>query len=142
MILHMLRWVEGEQKYDQTMRTFASQYAGNSATLDDFRTYPKTIPPARWFFSQWLDSTRSAGIKTNTPLCLGNKFRQRIGVQLRVVGQMRKTSTFRMPVAFKKSTRTAKPKISESTSSAPIQHFPWRHSENLGELSSIPTTAS
>src|SRR5207244_4793705 len=26
MILHMLRWVEGEAKFDQTMRTFATQY--------------------------------------------------------------------------------------------------------------------
>src|ERR1700674_1154958 len=27
MILHMLRWVEGDHKFDQTMRTFASKYA-------------------------------------------------------------------------------------------------------------------
>ena len=32
MILHMLRWVLGDQKYDQTMRTFAAKYAGKSAS--------------------------------------------------------------------------------------------------------------
>src|SRR5207247_8274072 len=37
MILHMLRWVTGDQKYDQTMRTFAAKFAGKPASLDDFR---------------------------------------------------------------------------------------------------------
>src|SRR5437879_9092041 len=38
MILHMLRWAEGDQKFDQTMRTFSSKFAGKSASLDDFLT--------------------------------------------------------------------------------------------------------
>ena len=33
MILHMLRWVMGDQKYNQTMRTFAAKYAGKSASV-------------------------------------------------------------------------------------------------------------
>ena len=37
MILHMLRWVLGEDKYNKTMRDFAAQYAGKSASTDDFR---------------------------------------------------------------------------------------------------------
>src|ERR1700733_5157785 len=37
MILHMLRWVEGDQKYDQTMRAFATKYAGKSASMDEFK---------------------------------------------------------------------------------------------------------
>src|SRR5437016_12881885 len=57
MILHMLRWVEGDQKFDQTVRTFSSKFAGKSASLDDFRAiaeqnYGDTLT---WFFSQWLD---------------------------------------------------------------------------------------
>src|SRR5580700_10264420 len=36
MILHMLRWVLGEDKYNKTMREFAETYAGKSATMDDF----------------------------------------------------------------------------------------------------------
>ena len=37
MILQMLRWVIGDEAFDKTMRTFVSQYAGKSATVDDFR---------------------------------------------------------------------------------------------------------
>jgi aminopeptidase N len=65
MILHMLRWVLGEDKYNKTMREFASQYAGKSATTDDFRevaekNYGKQLT---WFFSQWLDSTGAPEFK-------------------------------------------------------------------------------
>src|SRR5205807_2574627 len=38
MILHMLRWVMGDQKFDQTMRTFFNKYAGQSGSLENFRT--------------------------------------------------------------------------------------------------------
>src|SRR5215471_9144053 len=38
MILHMLRWVMGDAKYYQAMRTFASNYAGKSASIFDFET--------------------------------------------------------------------------------------------------------
>ena len=37
MVLHMLRWVIGDEAFDKTMRTFIAQYAGKSATVDDFR---------------------------------------------------------------------------------------------------------
>ncbi len=39
MILHMLRWVLGEDKYNKTMREFSAQFAGKSATMDDFRDH-------------------------------------------------------------------------------------------------------
>src|SRR6266576_5048831 len=38
MILHMLRWVVGDQKFDQTMRDFYAQFKGKPAAADDFRT--------------------------------------------------------------------------------------------------------
>ncbi len=65
MILHMLRFVLGEDKYNKTMREFAAQYAGKSATTDDFRevaekNYGKQLT---WFFSQWLDSTGAPEFK-------------------------------------------------------------------------------
>ncbi|GAC1429323.1 MAG: M1 family metallopeptidase [Terriglobales bacterium] len=99
MILHMLRWVEGDQKFDETMRSFASQYAGKSATLDDFRTiaeknYGETLA---WFFSQWLDSTGAPEFKTKyTIYRLGNN------KGFRVVGQISQDlDLFRMPVELK-----------------------------------------
>src|SRR5262249_33076887 len=59
MILHMLRWVEGNQKFDLTMRNFAAKFAGKPASMEDFRTIAEQNygDKLTWFFSQWLDST-------------------------------------------------------------------------------------
>ncbi len=99
MILHMLRWVEGDQKYDQTMRTFAAQYAGKPASVDDFRAiaeknYGQNLT---WFFSQWLDSTGAPEFKTKyTVYRLGNN------KGFRIVGQIdQDLDLFRMPVDLK-----------------------------------------
>jgi aminopeptidase N len=99
MILHMLRWVLGDQKYDQTMRTFASKYAGKSATLDDFRALAEQHygDQLTWFFSQWLDSTGAPEFKTKyTIYRLGNN------KGFRVVGQISQDlDLFRMPLQLK-----------------------------------------
>lgn len=99
MILHMLRWVEGDQKYDQTMRTFAAKYAGKSASLDDFtaiaeQTYGDKLT---WFFTQWLDSTGAPEFKTKyTVYRMGNN------KGFRVVGEITQDlDLFRMPVELK-----------------------------------------
>lgn len=65
MILHMLRWVLGEDKYNKAMRQFAEQYAGKSATTDDFREVAEKFYGSQltWFFSQWLDSTGAPEFK-------------------------------------------------------------------------------
>ena len=99
MILHMLRWVEGDQKYDLTMRTFATKYAGKSASLDDFRTIAEQYygDKLTWFFSQWLDSTGAPEFKTKfTVYRLGNN------KGFRVVGEIAQDlDLFRMPVDLK-----------------------------------------
>jgi tetratricopeptide (TPR) repeat protein len=65
MILHMLRWVLGEDKYLKTMREFAETYSGKSASLDDFREIAEKNygEQLTWFFSQWLDSTGAPEFK-------------------------------------------------------------------------------
>src|SRR5271165_5410369 len=65
MILHMLRWVLGEDKYLKTMREFAETYSGKSATMDDFRAIAEKYygEQLTWFFSQWLDSTGAPEFK-------------------------------------------------------------------------------
>jgi hypothetical protein len=65
MILHMLRWVLGEDKYNKTMRDFSSQFAGKSANMDDFKTVAEKNygDQLTWFFSQWLDSTGAPEFK-------------------------------------------------------------------------------
>ena len=96
MILHMLRWLLGEPKYLKTMREFATQYAGKSASTDDFealaeKNYGEKLT---WFFSQWLDSTGAPEFKTKyTVYRLGNN------KGFRVVGQIdQDLDLFRMPV--------------------------------------------
>jgi aminopeptidase N len=99
MILHMLRWVIGDQKYDQTMRTFASKYAGKSASLDDFRALAEQNYGQQlvWFFSQWLDSTGAPEFKTKYTI-----YRLGSGKGFRVVGQIAQDlDLFRMPVDLK-----------------------------------------
>jgi predicted negative regulator of RcsB-dependent stress response len=65
MILHMLRWVLGEDKYNKTMRDFATEFAGKSASMDDFKTIAEKNygDQLTWFFSQWLDSTGAPEFK-------------------------------------------------------------------------------
>jgi aminopeptidase N len=109
MILHMLRWVEGEQKFDQTMRTFASKYAGKSASTDDFREIAEQDygDKLTWFFSQWLDSTGAPEFKVKyTVYRLGNtsvpKNAKEKPPGFRVVGQVTQDlDLFRMPVDLK-----------------------------------------
>jgi tetratricopeptide (TPR) repeat protein len=75
MILHMLRWVLGEDKYLKTMREFAETYQGKSATMDDFRNIAEKNygEQLTWFFSQWLDSTGAPEFKVKyTVYRLGN----------------------------------------------------------------------
>src|ERR1700730_6789087 len=65
MILHMLRSVLGEDKYNKTMREFAAEFAGKSASMDDFKTIAEKNygEQLTWFFSQWLDSTGAPEFK-------------------------------------------------------------------------------
>jgi tetratricopeptide (TPR) repeat protein len=99
MILHMLRWVMGDQKYDQAMREFSANFAGKSAKLEDFRNIVEKNygDKLTWFFSQWLDSTGAPEFKTKyTIYRLGNN------KGFRSVGQIAQDlDLFRMPVELK-----------------------------------------
>lgn len=99
MILHMLRWVIGDQKYDKAMRDFASQFAGKPASADDFRSVVEKDNGDKltWFFSQWLDSTGAPEFKTKyTIYRLGNN------KGFRSVGEIAQDlDLFRMPVELK-----------------------------------------
>jgi len=106
MILHMLRWVLGEDKYNRTMREFASQYAGKSATTDNFREVAEKNygDKLTWFFSQWLDSTGAPEFKVKyTTYRLGNAGAQSAKEEktpgFRVTGEISQDlDLFRMPV--------------------------------------------
>jgi hypothetical protein len=99
MILHMLRWVVGDVNYYKIMRTFATQYAGKSASIDQFRAISEQAYGQQlvWFFTQWLDSTGAPEFKTKyTVYRLGNN------KGFRVVGEVgQDLDLFRMPVDLK-----------------------------------------
>ena len=99
MIIHMLRWVVGDVNFYKIMRTFASQYAGKPATVDEFREVSEKAYGDKlvWFFTQWLDSTGAPEFKTKyTVYRLGNN------KGFRVVGEIAQDlDLFRMPVDVK-----------------------------------------
>ncbi|HWW15719.1 MAG TPA: M1 family aminopeptidase [Candidatus Dormibacteraeota bacterium] len=96
MILHMLRWVLGEDKYNKTMREFAETYAGKSGSMDDFKAIAEKHygEQLTWFFSQWLDSTGAPEFKVKyTTYRLGSN------KGFRVTGEIAQDlDLFRMPV--------------------------------------------
>jgi hypothetical protein len=99
MILHMLRWIVGDQKYDLTMRAFAAKFSGKSASLDDFRTIAEQNygDKLTWFFSQWLDSTGAPEFKTKYTV-----YRLGSNKGFRVVGEIAQDlDLFRMPVELR-----------------------------------------
>jgi tetratricopeptide (TPR) repeat protein len=106
MILHMLRFVLGEDKYNKTMRDFAAQFAGKSATMDDFREIAEKNygDQLTWFFSQWLDSTGAPEFKVKyTTYRLGGEAAQNPKEEkipgFRVTGEISQDlDLFRMPV--------------------------------------------
>ena len=106
MILHMLRWVLGEDKYNKTMREFAAEFAGKSASMDDFKTIAEKNngDQLTWFFSQWLDSTGAPEFKVKyTTYRLGGATAQQPKEEktagFRVTGEISQDlDLFRMPV--------------------------------------------
>ena len=99
MVLHMLRWVIGDQKFDQSMRDFYSEYTGKSATGEQFRDVVEKDYGQKltWFFSQWLDSTGAPEFTSKYSIYrLGNN------KGFRIVGQIgQDLDLFRMPVELK-----------------------------------------
>jgi tetratricopeptide (TPR) repeat protein len=96
MILHMLRWVLGEDKYLKTMREFAETYAGKSASMAEFQMIAEKNygDQLTWFFSQWLDSTGAPEFKVKYTV-----YRLGSNKGFRVTGEIAQDlDLFRMPV--------------------------------------------
>jgi Peptidase family M1 domain/Tetratricopeptide repeat len=120
MIIHMLRSVVGDTQYYKIMRTFATQYAGKSASINDFQTIAEKEHGDKltWFFTQWLDSTGAPEFKTKyTVYRLGNN------KGFRVVGEITQDlDLFRMPVDLKIDTdgKTEEKKIEVVGTNSPF----------------------
>ena len=131
MILHMLRWVLGEDKYNQTMREFAETYAGKSASMADFQTIAEKHygDQLTWFFSQWLDSTGAPEFKVKyTTYRLGSGAKEQSPKEekaagFRVTGEISQDlDLFRMPVDLRIDTdgKTEDKKIEVVGTSSPF----------------------
>jgi tetratricopeptide (TPR) repeat protein len=132
MILHMLRWVLGEDKYLKTMREFSETYSGKSATMDDFRAIAEKNygDQLTWFFSQWLDSTGAPEFKVKyTTFRLGGaqataqKSKENKPAGFRVTGEISQDlDLFRMPVDLRIDTdgKTEEKKIEVVGTNSPF----------------------
>jgi aminopeptidase N len=99
MILHMLRWVVGDNKFYPIMRGFYTQYAGKPASIADFQAICEKDSGEKltWFFTQWLDSTGAPEFKTKYTV-----YRLGSNKGFRVVGEITQDlDLFRMPVDLK-----------------------------------------
>ncbi len=97
IILNMLRWVIGDQAFQNTMQQFFTQYGGKPATVDDFRAVAEKNygQQLTWFFTQWLDSTGAPEFKTKYTI-------YRVAKGFRIVGEISQDlDLFRMPVELK-----------------------------------------
>jgi aminopeptidase N len=102
MIFHMLRWVIGEQAFDNTMKSIAQQFAGKPITSEQFRSAAEQNYGERLgaFFSQWLDGTGAPEFKNKyTVYRLGNN------KGFRIVGQINQDlDLFKMPLEIRVDT--------------------------------------
>ena len=97
MVLHMLRWVMGSDKFDVAMRNFLTTYSGKSARASDFRHVAEDANGSALttFFSQWMDGTGAPEFKNTFTI-------YRIKKGFRVVGEINQDlDLFRMPMEIR-----------------------------------------
>ncbi len=96
-ILNMLRYVMGDAKFFQGLKTFATNYAWHSVVSEDFRKAMESAAgeDLKWFFIEWVESTGTPEFKLEYTVYRTTK-------GFRVQGQVTQTmDTFRMPVEIK-----------------------------------------
>jgi len=96
-VLHMLRYVIGDQAFFQTLKQFAARYAWKSASTEDFKKVAEEVSKQDlgYFFIQWIESSGAPEFKLEYTI-----FRTQKG--FRVMGKVSQDlDTFRMPVDLK-----------------------------------------
>ncbi len=96
-ILNMFRYVLGDTKFFQTLKTFATNFAWKSVLTEDFRKTAEAVDQQdlKWFFIEWIESTGTPEFKLEYTV-----FRTQKG--FRVQGKVSQDmDTFRMPVTLK-----------------------------------------
>ena len=96
-VLHMLRYVIGDQAFFATLKEYAARYAWKSASTEDFKTVAQDVSKQDlgYFFIQWIESSGAPEFKLEYTI-----FRTQKG--FRVMGKVSQDlDTFRMPVDLK-----------------------------------------
>ncbi|MGA2580303.1 MAG: M1 family aminopeptidase [Bryobacteraceae bacterium] len=96
-VLHMLRFVIGDQAFTQTLKEFATRYSWKSVTTEDFRKVAQDVSKQDlgYFFIQWIESSGAPEFKLEYTI-----YRTQKG--FRVMGKVAQDmDTFRMPVDLK-----------------------------------------
>jgi hypothetical protein len=96
-VLHMLRFVIGDQNFMQTLKEFATRFTWKSASTEDFKKVAQDVSKQDlgYFFIQWIESSGAPEFKLEYTI-----YRTQKG--FRVMGKVAQDlDTFRMPVDLK-----------------------------------------
>jgi aminopeptidase N len=105
MVLHMLRWVIGDDAFLKTLQTMTQEHAWGSISTDQFQKLAETAGKQEltYFFAQWVSSTGVPQFKRTWAVYRNDK-----GYQ--VVGKVQQDmDIFRMPVEVRVYTEATKP---------------------------------
>ncbi len=96
-VLHMLRFVIGDDAFFKTLKEYATRYSWKSTTTEDFKKVAQDVTKQDlgYFFIQWIESSGTPEFKLEYTI-----FRTQKG--FRVMGKVAQDmDTFRMPVELK-----------------------------------------
>jgi hypothetical protein len=96
MVLHMLRYVVGDEAFFKSVKEFSQKYAWRGVTTADFEKTVSgvTQKSLQYFFIEWIESSGASEFKLEYTI-----FRLGEGKGFRVVGKVSQDKdTFRMPV--------------------------------------------
>ena len=96
-VLHMLRWVIGDDNFKKLLREFPDQHPWSAVTTDDFSRAAGAVAGQNlnYLFLQWIESSGAPEFKLDYVI-----YRRQQG--FRVVGKVAQDlDTFRMPVELK-----------------------------------------
>ncbi len=96
MVLHMLRYMLGDEPFGRILKDFAQQMAWKPATTEDFEKVVSAIAkePLNFFFIEWIESSGASEFKLEYTI-----YRLGEGKGFRALGKVSQDKdTFRMPV--------------------------------------------
>ena len=95
LVLHMLRFVIGDDAFRRTLATYFQRYRGRAARVDDFREVAEEVSGQKleWFFDQWITQV----VVPDYVVASATSTRTEDG-QFRTAATIRNTGTGAMPV--------------------------------------------